>query len=374
MKVLFRQFLGKSHSWSVTGWGLAQAFKKLGHTVDLFSTNGIQNFPSSLKENLIGYTEENSQAVFGKMPSEKYDCQISYTSMKNFPYYLSNGSKNRFGIWCYEWAGNNCLPTGFAKHYKSCDFLCAPSNFAKRVFMESKIPESSIKVIPHGINIDEYNKTSTIDLKTKKKFKILSNIAQNHIRKNIPGLLDAYGKAFSDKDDVCLILKAKNKPVNYPFDISLSDCINDFRNKYSNHAELKVFSEFVNDISSLYRSVDCAFTMSNSEGYYMPGLEIIASGKMAIAPNWGGQLDFLNDTNSLLIDGKETRANPKSMYWESKNDAIWFEPSIDDAVEKLRYAYQNFESFNQKVNEQKSNVHQKYSWEAISKEFINLCQ
>ena len=98
MKILIRQFLGQQHSWSVTGWGIASSLKKK-HDVHLFSTDGIKNTPNYLKNNIIGYTELNSQKVYGKLPDNNYDCQISYTAMKNFQPYLSHGSKNRFGIW-----------------------------------------------------------------------------------------------------------------------------------------------------------------------------------------------------------------------------------------------------------------------------------
>lgn len=374
MKILMRQFLGKNHSWAICGWGIAQALKELGHQIDLFSTDGIQHLPPSLKENIIGYVEENQNKVYGELPSIQYDCQISYTSMKNFPHFLSAGHKNRFGIWCYEWAGKNVLPVGFAKHYRSCDFICPPSNFAKQIFMDSGVPELNIKVIPHGINIENFQKTSTIKLPTNKRFKILANIAQNHLRKNIPSLLEAYGKAFSNKDDVCLILKVKDKPITSPFEVSIKQCLNSFNDKYPNHAEVKLFTEFIEDISDIYRSIDAVYSLSHCEGFYFPGLEAIAAGKLVIAPNWGGQLDFLNESNALLVNGKEVRANPKSMYWESKINAIWFESSTDDAADKLRYAYNNFDLLNNKIEKQKINIHQKYDWKNITKEYLSLCQ
>ena len=375
MKILIRQFLGKNHSWAVCGWGIATSLIGLGHEVHLFSTDGIVHLPPHLKNNLIGYTEENNHSiVFGRMPDTNYDCQISYTCMKNFPAYLSHGTKNRFGIWVYEWQGHNVLPYGFAKYYKACDYLCAPSTFGKEVFVNSGIPGDAVKVIPHGINTKEYEGTSTIKLPTDKRCKILANIAQNHSRKNIPGLLEAYGRAFTNKDDVCLILKAKDKPVKSPFEVSLNSCLNNFNSKYPNHADIKVFSEFVEDISSLYRSIDIVYTLSFCEGFYFPGLEGIASGKMSIAPGWGGQLDFLNNTNTLLVDGKESRADPKSMYWESKPNAIWFQSSIEDAAEKLRQAYHNYPHINTEVEKQRTIVLARYSWNNIVSQFIQLCR
>ena len=374
MKILIRQFLGKNHSWSVCGWGWGQALIEAGHDVHLFSTDGIANLPDKLKPNLIGYVEENQHKLFGRSPDKEYDCQISYTCMKNFPHLLSSGNKNRFGIWCYEWSGANILPTGFAKHYRSCDVLCPPSNFAKKVFMDSGISERSMMVIPHGINSDSYKQTSTIQLPTDKKFKILANIAQNHLRKNIPGLLEAYGKAFTNKDDVCLILKAKNKKANSPFEISMPDCLDKFNKAFPNHAEVKFFSEFLEDISVLYRSVDAVFTLSYGECFYFPALEGIASGKLSIAPNYGGHLDFLDHTNSLLVNGDVVRADPKSMYWESKPNALWFKSNIDHAAEQLQYAYKNYQQLNEKIDKQREDVYTKYDWKTVANQFINLCK
>lgn len=368
MKILIKQFLGARHSWSICGWGLARSAKKLGHQVHLFATDGIEHLPNDLKENLIGYTELDRQKVYGRLPDKEYDCQISYTAMKNFPFMLANGKKNRFGVWVYEW---DTIPTGFARHYQSCDLLCPPSNFGKQAFLKAGIPENRIKVIPHGINRQEFEQTSTISLGTKASFKILTVLAQNHLRKNIPGMLEAYGKAFTNKDDVCLILKAKDKPVKSQFEISLKNCLIDFNRKFPKHAELKLMPEFIEDMSALYRSVDAVYSASYCEGFYFPGLEAIASGKINIIPNHGGQLDFLNENNSLLISGKEVRADPKAMYWQSSNSASWFKSDINDAVDKLKFASNNFEKLNKNVEKQRINVYNKYDWNIIFTQFVD---
>lgn len=370
MKILIRQFLGKNHSWSVCGWGIAKSLINNGHDVHLFSTDGIAHLPNELKSNLVGYVEENIPGkVYGRLPDSNYDCQISYTAMKNFPIYLANGSKNRFGIWCYEWIGKNILPTGFAKNYKHCDKILAPSNFAKQIFIESGVPETTVDVVPHGIG-EEYTQNSTIKIPTTKSFKILANIAQNHKRKNLVGLLEAYGRAFSSKDDVCLILKAKEKSVHMAFEVSLNDCLRKFKQKYKNHAEIKILSDFIPDISALYRSVDATITMAHCEGFYFPGLESVVSGKVAIAPNWGGQLDFLNESNAILIDGKEERADPASMYWEAKSNAIWFKPSVDDAIEKLRFAQKNYTTINSNLEKSKQLIYDKYNWGNVTNQIL----
>lgn len=373
MKILIKQFLGQNHSWSVCGWGLARAFKKAGHSVHLFSTDGVENLPPDLKENLIGYANLNQHTIaHGNYPDKDYDMQVSYTAMKNFPHYLSNGFKNRFGIWTYEWNGENVLPTGFAKNHMSCDMILAPSEFSKDIFINSKVPENKIHVIPHGIDEQQYSQDFKIKIPTNKKFKILANIAQNHIRKNIPGMLEAYGKAFSKNDDVCLLIKAKPRKPMHAFDIDLNECISQFKKNFPNHAEIKIISEFIFDMSALYRSVDCTYTLSFCEGFYFPALEALASGKLNIAPAYGGHLDYLNQDNSILVNGSVMRADPKSMYWESKNNAVWFEPCINDASEKLRHAYSSFQNINSKLEIEKNHIIKKYGWDSIGNKILQL--
>lgn len=375
MKILIRQFLGKRHSWAVFGWGIADALIAQGHEVHLFSTDGIEHLPPHLKTNLVGYIEENKpEELFGRHPDPVYDCQISYTCMKNFRNLLKSGDKNRLGVWVYEWNGKNVLPTGFAKSYHHCDYLISPSNFGKDIYLNAGIPEDVIKVIPHGIDINQYRKTSTVKINTDKKYKILANIAQLHLRKNIPGLLEAYGKAFNKNDDVSLILKTKEKKPTQQFEIQFPEVLKAFKSKYPKHAEVKIYSNFIEDMSDLYRSVDSVYTMAHCEGFYMPGLEAMAAGKLNIAPKYGGQLDFLNEDNSLLINGKEERADPKSMYWESNPNAIWFKPSVESAAEKLQYSYQNYEVLNQKIEQQKEKVYEEYGWDKIAKQMTDLCK
>jgi hypothetical protein len=374
MQCLLRGFCGgQLHSWAVCHFGIARALKKMGHQVDLFSTDGTKFLPDDLKENLIGYTELNGSKVVGSLPSKTYDLSISYTAMKNFQMNISQSARNRVGIWTSEFAGQNSLPNGWSKCYKYCDFIAAPSDFSKQIFLDSGVPKEFIKVIPHGVDDTYFANTDTMFLPTKKKVKLLVVLAQNHIRKNIGGMLEVFGKSFTIKDDVCLILKAKDQPIRQPFDVSLKQCLNDFYRKYPNHAELILLDKFLPDMSALFRSVDIVFSLAHCEGFYMPGVEAMISGKLNLAPNYGGQLSFLNDKNSLLISGKIVRCNPKAMYWESK-PAAWFEPSISDTVEKLRFAFHNYEKYNSEIIKHQQSLKSIYSWDAVVAQMLSCCK
>ena len=372
MKILIRQFLGSNHSWSIVGQNIARSLIKYGHTVDLFSTNGISYLSDDLAQNIIGYTEERSQVVNGRLPDPEYDCQISYTAMKNFPMYLSNGNKNRFGIWCYEFAGHNALPTGFAKHYKNCDLMLPPSQFAKQVFIDSGVPENNMTVIPHGIDFEQIESATPYQLKTQKSIKIGIIIGQVHRRKNLPDMLEMYGKAFTNKDDVCLIIKVQDRTPKQPFELSFPDILKTFKSKFPHHAEIEIIREYIPNIFSIYKACDIIFYATNCEGFGFPSLEALACGKINITSRYGGVLDFCNDDNSLLIDGKEFNVPPNYLYWTNKTGTKAFIPNIDNGIEKLRYAVENKERLLTKAQHSVNIIKEKYNWNKIAHDIMEL--
>lgn len=372
MKVLWHGYLGKLHSWSIVAQSLSREFKKNNYDIDLFSTNGIEHFPEDLKENLKGYLEDKITSIneYNKKTTllkDKYDIQCSYTVMPNFGKYFKRGSSNRFAIWCYEFAGKNSLPNGFAKNHLYVDKILAPSNNAKEIFIDSGVPESKLFVLPHGYSESFINRSSKLNLSNK--FKFGANIAQCHMRKNIPGLLESWGKAFTNKDDVCLILKVSTNNQKMPFEVDFYKILKEFKNKYKDHAEIIVQNKYIEDISDFYRECDVIFSLSNAESFLMPALETLASKKLLICSNYGGQLDFCNNDNSLLVGGSMVRANPKMLYWEQKNTFV-FEPDINDAADKLKHAYHNYDSIISKIDF--NPIINNYSWQNIFKNLETL--
>lgn len=361
MKIKIQQFLfNKNHSWSVVGKSIARALIRQNHDIHLFSTDGISE--QYVDDDLRPYIRTAE-------PKENYDMQLSYTAMLNFPKYLANGNKNRFGIWCYEFT---TLPTGFAKYHNYCDLLLPPSKFSYDIFAKNGIPESKMKIVPHGIDFDKFKNADPYPLKTKKKYKLFANIAQPHIRKNIPGMLEVYGKAFERNDDVCLVLKVVDKKPEHVFELKFSDIFNKFQQKYKNHAEIEIIKDYIPKIESLYKAVDILFMIPNTEGFFLPAAEMLADKKIVITSNYGGQLDFLNKDNSILVDGKIVRAPKHAHYWTPSVYSEMFEPNIDDAVEKLRYVINNYDSVKERIkNNISDEIYTKYSWDTVTSQIIS---
>ncbi len=357
MKICIEQMLGELHSWAQTTHNVARNFIKKGHEVHLKSTNGYRYFPEDLKP----YIKENL--------NNSYDLQLSYTAPINFPKYLSHGNTCRYGIWNYE---TTVLPPGFAKYYKAIDYLLPSSNFSKDIFLRNGIPENKLKMIPHGIDTAPFLNKSKYKLKTSKAFKVLANVAQPHIRKNLPGLLEAYGRAFKRHDDVCLVMKVVVKKPEHPFEVSFTEFFEKFKKQFPNHAEVEIISNFIPDISELYRACDIVFSTTNAECFWLPGLEGFAAEKIVISSNYGGQLDYMNSENSLLIEGKIVQAPKNSQYWAASPYAEMFEPNVDDAANKLFYAVSNYNLLIEKYMSSMREKVNHYSWGSVSDQILNL--
>lgn len=375
MRIKIQQFLfGKSHSWAVVGQNIGREFLKLGHDVELISTDGIE----------LKFIPEDLKKYIKTRPSGKYDLQLSYTAPHNWPRYCDKKlGPNCFCIWNFEFDNkkfdnkNFALLKGFGKYYKDIDLVLPSSNFTKKVFKSMQIPSEKMAVVPHGINVDEYSDPAVKPwpLKTNKSKKILLNIAQPHKRKAIHLALESFGKAFTREDDVCLVAKIlKENKTDHVFNVDFDDILRKFKKKFPNHAEIEVIYDYIPNIVSLYKACDINFSATFAECWHLPSLEALASGLINIVPRYGGQLDFCNDENSLLIDGKIVRAESDMLYWQQTPFAVKFKISTNHAAQQLRNAINNYDSLLTKFKNNMQSTVQTFTWKNAAKQILELAK
>jgi glycosyltransferase involved in cell wall biosynthesis len=370
MRIKIQQFLfGVNHSWSIVGQNLGRSFIKKGHNVDFISTDGFDK--RFVPDDLMPFVKQN--------PIGQYDCQISYTAPHNWPNYLINGTKNRFGIWNYEYNNKDStdkisLLKGFSKFYKSTDLVLPSSNFSREVFVNMGIPNDKMVVVPHGINLSDFENDNIFKLNTKKKTKILLNIAQPHRRKALHLALKAFGTAFTKEDNVCLVAKVfKQNKKNHPFDIDFPGLFKTFETKFPKHAEVEFVYSYIPNIADLYKACDINFSATFAECWHLPSLEALASGIINVVPRYGGQLDFCNDNNSLLIDGNIVRAPRDHQYWESNPHAVHFEIDNQDAAKKLQIAVAELDDLKKQFTPNMIETAKKFTWDKATDQILDMC-
>jgi glycosyltransferase involved in cell wall biosynthesis len=373
MKVSFKQFLNGNHSWSIH-LNIARRLKELGHEIHLDSTNGYDQFPLDLKENIkcIQCSNDKTRNEKNCTLDNYYDLGISYTFCHHWKNYLSR-AKVKFAIYNID---SDTLPVGAGKNHIYTDLVLPTSNFSRNTFIKAGIPKDKLIVLPHSYRDEYITRTNTINIPTDRKYKILVNLQQIHKRKGINSVLDAYGKSFTNKDDVVLIAKVKIKKPEAPFEVFFPDELKKFNAKYPNHAPIIVFTDFIDYISDLYRSVDIVFSASNVEAFLLPALEGIVSKKIVIASGGDtgcGNVDYMKDNvNSLLIKGNRVRMPAEFQYWTPNKCAAMFQPDTNHAAELLRYAVSNYDELKAKFDPGMNETIKNYSTENVTNQVLNL--
>jgi glycosyltransferase involved in cell wall biosynthesis len=152
-------------------------------------------------------------------------------------------------------------------------------------------------------------------------------------RKNPLGLIQAFNKAFGEKDNVTLVLK-----------VAHSD-------QYSSESEtLKracattnvrimdgIFSR--QKLNTLLSFCDCYVSLHRSEGFGFPIAEAMTLGKPVVATAYSGNMDFTTPSNSFLIKYKILEIDRD--YGPYRKGCVWAEPDVDHAAEVMRYVYEN---------------------------------
>lgn len=371
MRILYYGYAANNHSWGSVAQNFSRQFKKMGHQVDIFSTNGLKHLPADLSENIIGHHPDNDfdpNHISGKLPEKNYDMSFSFTMMRNFRKHLQYSETNKFGIWCYEW--ENYFPPGLVKYEEFADIILPCSEHAKKVFLDAKVPEEKLKVLPYGVG-KEFYQFNNLDLNTKKT-KYLTVMASTDGRKNIEGLFAAWSQAFTNKDNVIWIIKI---PKTAKIQKEFYSILNSYKKSNKNMAEIRVMSEFIDNMQDLFFASDIYFSLSKAESFLIPALESVLAGKPVIASNHGGALDFLNENNSWLVDGKMLVAPQHEVYYaEGHCTARWFEPSIKDAVKKLRQSAIDYKDKTEHMKQFHDRYKQKYDWANLSLDFLGYCK
>ncbi len=352
--------LGTTHSWSVTMQNLLLQFHKKNHDLYLRSIDGYELLPEELSS-------------FAERECIEPDIDIAYTLPRNFKIRYNLNSKLKLGIYNYE---SSTLPGVWNKSIDYIDYALPSSNFSRQVFIDGGWPKDKCVVIPHGINIDDFkNKDRVKNLKTNKRFKFL-NISIPHHRKNIGLLVQAYYKAFSANEDVCLIIKTSLKPPKYRFECDVTKEILNVQRMRENRKrplpQLEILDCKYESMVPLYNSCDCLVSASSGEGFGLPFLEALAAGMNVIAPACTGQLDFLNKKNSLLVKTNIIKADYRHQYWRPSNGATVFSPELKSLSDQMRNAYDNHLELKKKFEIERNRTINEFTWENAANKILEL--
>jgi glycosyltransferase involved in cell wall biosynthesis len=149
-------------------------------------------------------------------------------------------------------------------------------------------------------------------------------------RKNPEGAVTAFRKAFGDRSDVGLVLKSINGN-HHP------ERLAQIEELAGRDERIVMLDRFVSrdEISGLQSVVDCFVSLHRSEGLGLGLAESMYQGKPVIGTRYSGNLEFMNDDNSCLVDCELVPVR-KGEYLYDDERFRWAEPDLDQAAHYMR--------------------------------------
>ena len=154
-------------------------------------------------------------------------------------------------------------------------------------------------------------------------------------RKNPMGLLEAFREAFSRSDKTILVLNYINAKFN-------PEGVQQIR-KMSEGMNVRIYDGHLGaeGYLALISASDCYVSLHRSEGLGIPMAEAMSFGKPVIGTGYSGNMEFMTDSNSLLV--KYELKELERDYGPYEKGNTWAEPDIGNAAQLMRWVYENRE-------------------------------
>lgn len=250
--------------------------------------------------------------------------QIAYTtSLYKIP---TNSLNHHIAFWSWELEH---FPKGFEPATNLVDEIWTVSEFSRRAIVG--LSKTSVRAIRLPVPIPEFRK----HLRDYFKFLPTDRIALVNFdfssdveRKNIKNTITAYLLAFPIAGDSKLVMKSINFNSENPEHLQIWELCNS-RNDIIWMPDYLSRSE----MSELTSLADVYLSLHRSEGYGLNLADAMARSVPVIATGYSGNLDYMNESCSALIEYKLVRV---SSYGGFKVDSVWAEPDIEQAARQLR--------------------------------------
>ncbi len=144
-------------------------------------------------------------------------------------------------------------------------------------------------------------------------------------RKNPLATVRAFEQAFPPGSGASLAIKCINHDYHEPEHERLLLAAHE-------HPDVHVVDRYVSasEKNSMIASADCYVSLHRAEGFGLTPAEAMCLGKPVIATRYGGNLEFMNDRNSWLVDCEMVPIGPG--YAPYPADGEWADPDIGQAA------------------------------------------
>jgi glycosyltransferase involved in cell wall biosynthesis len=222
------------------------------------------------------------------------------------------------------------------------DEIWVPSTQNVESFSASGVAREKLVVVPGTFDFISYTREGPKHPAVPPGPFTFLTVFDWHLRKGWDVLLRAWAEAFAGRDDVQLVMK-----LQLSNGIPLSTiarfvprAMSRFLPRGKRAPPVHLIGKLPeSELPALYRSADVFVLPTRGEGYGRPFVEAMAVGVPAIGTRWSGQVDFMDDANSWLIDCHLVPVSePALEEVPSFRGHRWAEPHADHLAKLMREA------------------------------------
>jgi glycosyltransferase involved in cell wall biosynthesis len=220
---------------------------------------------------------------------------------------------------------------------RNVDELWVPSEYVRGMYVADGVIPERVHVVPNGVDLDRFKPRASEAAREPgpTRFLFVGGLVR---RKGPDVLLEAYKRAFAERNDVELVMKDFGAEGIYR---------GGDRDVYRKHAESGALPRLTllggeistDELAELYRSADVFVHPYRGEGFNMPVLEAMASGLPVITTAGGPTDEFCPPQAGWRIDSTRVEISPATLGEFTPVSTPWMlEPDLDQLVELLQLA------------------------------------
>lgn len=312
-----------SYSLALVNRCLAEALAARGHRVGLHSTEGPGDFEPS-----PAFLAGNPRvAALHKVVQSLPPATTDVTSRLLYPPRVADVASRINLLHAYAWEESG-FPQPWVEDFNdSLQGISCLSEHVRKIMIDSGV---STPLGTCGSGVDHWDEVVADPgyPVPGKGFRFL-HVSSCFPRKGVDAMLDAYGKAFSRADDVCMVIKTFANPHN-----EVHAWLDAARAAKPDYPAVHIIEGDISDaqLKHLYSSCNALVAPSRAEGFGLPMAEAMLMDLPVITTAWGGQLDFCNPQTAWLVDYQFVRAQTHFHL----HNSVWAEPDVDALAKAMR--------------------------------------
>ena len=259
------------------------------------------------------------------------------------------------------------LPAEWVRQIGRVDEVWAPSEYVRRVYVDSGVEPHKVKVVPNGIDPQRFRPAAPpLKLATGKSFKFLF-VGGTIQRKGPDVLLDAYLRHFTAGDDVCLVIKdfgGKDVYAGQTFEaqIKAAQARPDAPEILYLNTDLSA-----DEVAGLYTACDCLVHPYRGEGFGLPVLEAMACGLPVVVTGGGATDDFATDEFAYRVAALRQSLPGQIGGLPLVRPGWWLEPDGAAVGDSMRHVFKHRDEAREKGRRASEHVRTEWTWERTAR-------